>query len=51
MKSIVLNEGLEKLGIYKSKDSKRRNGLFSDTQIQQIVLPSTLIVLGDNAFY
>ena len=45
--SAVLNEGLEKLGECQDDCDE---GAFRDTQLQQVILPSTLQVLGNNTF-
>ena len=47
LKSAVLNEGLERLG--ECGDGKC-GGVFSGTQIRKVALPSTLRVLGKEAF-
>ena len=49
LKSVILNEGLERLG--GTGDSKQHSGVFGNTLIQKIILPSTLRVLGNYTFY
>ena len=51
LESVILNEGLEKLGGLRSEDKKCHSGAISGTRVRKIVLPSTLKVLGDNTFY
>ena len=46
----VLNEGLERLGELRDNDNKCSSGIFKDTPIKYVILPSTLKVLGDNSF-
>ena len=46
----VLNEGLERLGELRDNDNKCSSGIFKNTPIKYVVLPSTLKVLGDNTF-
>ena len=50
LKSVVLNEGLVRLGGFRDKNNSYFRGVFSSIQIKQITLPSTLRVLGDNTF-
>ena len=47
LKSAVLNEGLEVLGYYKGH---YLSDIFTQTQLQSVALPSTLMVLGNNIF-
>lgn len=47
LKSVILNEGLEKL---EGPCDDQHSGVFSGTDIEHITLPSTLRVLGDKAF-
>ena len=51
LESVVLNEGLEKLGECTSDGKDYNKGVFCYTRIKRITLPSTLRVLGDGAFY
>ena len=51
MESVVLNEGLERLGACRSEDDNPHKGVFCYTQIERIALPSTMEVLGDYAFW
>ena len=46
--SAVLNEGLETFGEYRTYYSE---GIFRNTKLRQVALPSTLRVLGDRTFY
>lgn len=46
LRSLVLNEGLEVLG-YKGH---YLSDIFTQTQLQSVALPSTLMVLGNNIF-
>ena len=48
--SLVLNEGLERLGGCKDEGKVTHNGTFGCTQLEQITIPSTLRVLGDSTF-
>ena len=54
LRSVVLNEGLEKLGERNSGRNRytrdRYEGTFSSTQIEHVIIPSTLQLLGSNAF-
>lgn len=50
LRSVILNEGLETLGRCADEDGRRHSGVFSNSQLRQIALPSTLRVLGDGAF-
>lgn len=50
LKSVVLNEGLERLGELEGNDQNKPEGMFGNTKIKRITLPSTLQILGDNAF-
>lgn len=50
LKSAVLNEGLETLGKYQKNSSYKITGAFSNTELQQITLPSTLEDLGKDTF-
>ena len=47
LRSAILNEGLETLGKHQSYCC---NGVFSNTRLRRVTLPSTLRVLGSNAF-
>ena len=47
LRAVVLNEGLEVLGW---SEDDQRCGVFSETGIRQVTLPSTLRVLGARAF-
>ena len=47
LESVVLNEGLEMLGEYRDD---RCVGVFGDTRLKKIVLPSTLCALEDDVF-
>ena len=47
LKSVVLNEGLEKL---ERPSDDQHSGVFHGTGIEQVMLPKTLLVLGDKAF-
>ena len=51
LRSVILNEGLERLGGLVNKNKKFYIGVFSMTQIKYIVLPSTLKVLEYYTFY
>lgn len=50
LESVILNEGLVKLGGFRDKNNSHFRGVFSCTKIKQITFPSTLRVLGDNTF-
>ena len=50
LESVILNEGLERLGVFYGEDDNRRKGVFSYTRIKRIVLPSTLRVLEAYTF-
>lgn len=50
LKRALLNEGLERLGGCEDEDHKLHGGAFSNTAIQEIALPATLVTLGDNTF-
>lgn len=48
LRAVVLNEGLKKL---EGSCNRKYGGVFSDVHIRQIVLPSTLRVLGNYTFW
>ena len=50
LESVILNEGLERLGRCSNSVLVPSEGVFSGTRIRHVVLPSTLRVLGDYAF-
>ena len=50
LESVVLNEGLERLGECASEGKDYNKGVFCYSRIERITLPSTLRVLGDRAF-
>ena len=50
LRSAVLNEGLERLGGHREECRNRYVGVFCNTKIQKITLPSTLRVLEDDIF-
>ena len=50
VRSVVLNEGLERLGGLHGEDGAHCSGVFSGALIRQVTLPSTLRVLGDYTF-
>ena len=50
LRSIVLNEGLERIGGRQEDDGGSHEGAFCSTQIKKIALPSTLKLLGDYTF-
>lgn len=51
LRSVVLNEGLEELsGFYDSYDNEH-DGVFTDSELQRVTLPTTLRVLGASTFY
>ena len=50
LKSIIFNEGLERLGECREEDGNYHAGLFCYGDIKHITLPSTLKVLGDETF-
>lgn len=50
LKSVILNEGLERLGQFEDGEFYLCGGVFGQTQLQNIMLPSTLRVLGDYVF-
>ena len=51
LESVVLNEGLERLGGCMDEDNERHKGFFCGSRVRRVTLPSTLRVLGDNTFY
>lgn len=50
LRSVILNEGLETLGGCEDEDGQYHSGVFRNSQLRQIALPSTLRVLGDGTF-
>lgn len=50
LESVILNEGLEKLGECKRGNTNHYEGVFCQSQIKRITLPSTLRILGDFTF-
>ena len=51
LERVVLNEGLERLGELRSENCNDHCGVFSNTLVKSVTLPSTLRVLGDRTFY
>ena len=51
LRSAVLNEGLEVLGVCRRAYNYWNSGVFRRTLVKHITLPSTLRVLGDGTFY
>ena len=50
LKSVIFNEGLERLGECWEEDGNYHAGLFCYCKVKHITLPSTLKVLGDETF-
>lgn len=50
LESVILNEGLEVLGGCNDSDNSYHSGVFSYTKLRQVIVPTTLRTLGDNAF-
>ena len=50
LESVVLNEGIERLGDLQDEDGCYHEGPFHCSWIRQIVLPSMLKVLGNQTF-
>ena len=51
LESVVLNEGLERLGACRSDGKDYNKGIFGYTKIERITLPSTLKWIEYEAFY
>ena len=47
--NVVLNEGLKTVGT-KNEESNSENWAFEGSRIKEIVLPGTLVQLGENSF-
>ena len=50
LRAAVVNEGLEVLGDDENADEEKVRGVFKDSAMEKVSFPSTLRMIGDNAF-